>query len=58
LDAGHTGQNLHLAAEAIGCGACMIGAFYDEGMNEILNLDGKNAFVIYMASLGKKPVSS
>ncbi|MFB3844456.1 MAG: SagB/ThcOx family dehydrogenase [Candidatus Cloacimonadaceae bacterium] len=58
LDAGHAGQNLHLAAEAIGCGACMIGAFYDEGMNEILNLDGKNAFVIYMASVGKKPVSA
>ncbi len=54
LDAGHLGQNLHLAAEAIGCGACMIGAFYDEGMNELLNLDGKEVFVIYMASVGKK----
>ncbi len=56
LDAGHVGQNLHLAAEAIASGACMIGAFYDEGMNEILKLDGKSAFVIYMASVGKKPV--
>jgi SagB-type dehydrogenase family enzyme len=55
LDAGHVGQNLHLAAEAIGSGACMIGAYYDEGMDEILGLDGKSAFVIYMASLGKKP---
>jgi len=54
LDAGHVGQNLHLAAEAINAGACMIGAFYDEGMNEIIELDGKSAFVIYMASLGKK----
>jgi SagB-type dehydrogenase family enzyme len=54
LDAGHVGQNLHLAAEAIGAGACMIGAYYDEGMNEILNLGGREAFVIYMASLGKK----
>jgi SagB-type dehydrogenase family enzyme len=57
LDAGHVGQNLHLAAEAIDCGACMIGAYYDEGMNEILHVNGKDAFVIYMASLGKKPVS-
>jgi len=55
LDAGHVGQNLHLAAEAIAAGTCMIGAFYDEGMNEILDLDGSSAFVIYMASLGKKP---
>ena len=54
IDAGHVGQNLHLAAEAIDAGACMIGAYYDEGMNEILELDGKSAFVIYMAALGKK----
>lgn len=54
LDAGHVGQNLHLAAEAINAGACMIGAYYDEGMDEILELDGKDAFVIYMASVGKK----
>jgi SagB-type dehydrogenase family enzyme len=57
IDAGHVGQNLHLAAEAIDCGACMIGAYYDEGMNEILKLNGKSAFVIYMASLGKKPIN-
>jgi SagB-type dehydrogenase family enzyme len=54
LDAGHVGQNLHLAAEAIGGGACMIGAYYDEGMDALLRLDGKSAFVIYMASMGKK----
>jgi SagB-type dehydrogenase family enzyme len=54
IDAGHVGQNLHLAAEAIGAGACMIGAYYDEGMDEILGLNGTDAFVIYLASLGKK----
>jgi len=54
IDAGHVGQNLHLAAEAIGCGAVMIGAFYDEGMDALLGLDSKDAFVIYMAALGKK----
>lgn len=54
LDAGHVGQNLHLAAEAIESGAVMIGAYYDEGVNQILELDGKNAFAIYLASLGKK----
>jgi SagB-type dehydrogenase family enzyme len=54
LDAGHVGQNIHLAAEAIGAGACMIGAFLDEAMNEALNLDGTDEFVIYIASVGKK----
>jgi SagB-type dehydrogenase family enzyme len=55
IDAGHVGQNLHLAAEAIGAGACMIGAYYDEGMNELVGLNHKDSFVIYMAALGKKP---
>lgn len=54
LDAGHACQNLYLAAEAIDCGACAIGAFYDEGMNTILDLDGENQFVIYVATIGKK----
>ncbi|MCK9557348.1 MAG: SagB/ThcOx family dehydrogenase [Candidatus Cloacimonetes bacterium] len=54
LDAGHIGQNLHLAAEAIGAGCCMIGAYLDEGLNSALNLDGFEEFVIYVAALGKK----
>jgi len=55
LDAGHAGQNVHLASEAIGAGACMIGAYLDEAMNEVLNLDGTTEFVIYICSIGKKP---
>lgn len=54
LDAGHIGQNLHLAAEAIDSGCCMIGAFLDEGMNCALELDGFEEFVIYVAALGKR----
>lgn len=54
LDAGHAAQNLHLAAEAIDGGACMIGAFLDELMNESLGLDGIDEYVIYIATVGKK----
>ncbi len=54
LDAGHVCQNLYLAAEATGCGACAIGAFFDEEINELLGLDGEEQFVIYMATVGKK----
>ena len=57
LDAGHVGQNLHLAAESIGCGVCAIGAYEDEAVNAALGLDGREQFVIYMASLGKKPLN-
>lgn len=57
LDAGHVGQNLHLASEAIGCGTCMIGAYLDEMMNDCLDCDGSDEFVIYVAPVGKKPAS-
>ena len=54
LDAGHAGQNIHLAAEALGGGACMIGAYQDEAMDACLGLDGREEFVIYVAAVGKK----
>lgn len=54
LDAGHVCQNLYLSAESISCGACAIDAYKDDDINKILNLDGENQFVIYMATVGKK----
>jgi len=54
LDAGHVCQNLYLAAEAIDYGVCAIGAYNDEQVNALLNLDGKEQFVAYLATLGKK----
>jgi SagB-type dehydrogenase family enzyme len=54
LDAGHVCQNLALGAEQLACGICPIAAFDDEFLNQTLSLDGKNQFVIYLASLGKK----
>jgi SagB-type dehydrogenase family enzyme len=55
LDAGHACQNLYLAAEAMGCGVCAIGAFNDADMNTALGLDGTSQFVVYAASIGHKP---
>ncbi len=54
LDAGHVCENLYLAAESIGCGACAVGAFSDDQLNRILRLDGETQFVIYLAAAGKK----
>jgi SagB-type dehydrogenase family enzyme len=56
LDAGHVCQNLYLSAEAIGAGVCAIAAFEDEPLNALLDLDGIEQFVIYLASVGKKDV--
>ncbi|MCX7848506.1 MAG: SagB/ThcOx family dehydrogenase [bacterium] len=54
LDAGHVCQNLYLASESIGCGACAIGSFDDEGVNCALGLDGEEEFFVYGASVGRK----
>jgi SagB-type dehydrogenase family enzyme len=54
LDAGHVCQNLYLACEAIGSGACAIGAYDDAAVNALFGLDGTDQFVIYLASVGKR----
>ena len=53
LEAGHICQNLYLSAQAAGCGVCAIGAFNDDEINNLLDLDGTSRFVLYMASVGK-----
>lgn len=54
LDAGHICQNLYLAAEALGCGVCAIGAFDDDLLNSALELDGETLFAVYGGALGKR----
>ena len=58
LDAGHVCQNLYLAAEAIGCGACAVGAFHDDLLSETLGLDREQQFVTYMATVGRRKPST
>ncbi len=53
LDAGHIGQNFYLIAEALGLGACTIGALYDDELNEFLEIDGKTETVLYVGVVGK-----
>jgi len=53
LDAGHLAQNLHLAVEGLGLGACMVGAFLDDEMNALLGVDGQQEAVLYAACAGR-----
>ena len=53
LDVGHICQNLYLAAESIECGTCAIAAYDQNKADDFLGLDGKDAFVVYLAPLGK-----
>lgn len=53
LDAGHVCQNLYLACEAVGAGACAVAAYDQEQMDRVLGLNGDDEFVIYTAAVGK-----
>ena len=53
MDAGHAAQNLYLACEAIDAGTCAIGAYNQEVADKLLDLDGVDEFVIYLAPVGK-----
>lgn len=52
LDAGHIAQNVALAAVALGLGSCQIAALYDDEVNAVLGVDGKEESIIYMTALG------
>ncbi|MCG9479500.1 MAG: SagB/ThcOx family dehydrogenase [Actinomycetia bacterium] len=52
LDAGHACQSLYLAVSAIGGGTCAIAAYNQDLANQLIGVDGKEEFVIYLAPVG------
>ncbi len=53
LDAGHVCQNLYLAGYTTSIGVCAMGEFFDNKLNDVLELDGTNRFAVYAATIGK-----
>jgi SagB-type dehydrogenase family enzyme len=54
LDCGHIAQNLYLAATAMDMGCCGMAAFFDDEVNHLLEVDGREETAIYLASVGKR----
>jgi SagB-type dehydrogenase family enzyme len=52
LEAGHIGQSLYLAASSMGLGACAVGAFLDDDLNELLGLDGEEEAALLVITGG------
>ena len=46
MEAGHAGQNVHLQCETLGLGTCMIGAFDDAGVKELLGIEEEPLYII------------
>ena len=52
LDTGHLGQNIYLACTSLDLPVMTTCAFFDDEANKILNLDGLNESVLYVAFIG------
>ena len=53
LDIGHVCQNLYLACEGIGFGACAIAGYVQKTFDELVGIDGENEYVVYVSAVGK-----
>src|SRR6185312_3392731 len=52
IEAGHIAQNVSLLAAALGLDAVCMGGFFDEPMNQLLQLDGVREAAVYSVVLG------
>lgn len=53
-EGGHMTQNVYLAAEAVGLGACMVGAFLDGMVNDLVGVDGRTEAALGLIALGPR----
>jgi SagB-type dehydrogenase family enzyme len=53
MDVGHIGQNLYLAATAMNLGCCTVGAFYDEEVDRLIGIDGREEVSVYLGAVGR-----
>ncbi len=53
LDAGFAGENIYLACQALGLGTCAVGAFFDDELCELLEIDCKDEIPVLMFPVGR-----
>ena len=52
LDTGHIAENLALAAVSVNLGSCEVGAFFDDEINSLVGVDGKEESAILLCTVG------
>ena len=52
MEAGHIIQNIYLQAVSLGLGGVCAGAFLDEKINQLIDVDGHEEAVIYLHAVG------
>jgi SagB-type dehydrogenase family enzyme len=58
VDAGALAQNVQLAAEGLGLGACAIAGFADDAVERLFGIDGREEMVLLLVCLGATPRNS
>ncbi len=53
-EAGHIAQNVCLSAESLGLGACVVGAFFDGMLNDLLRIDGEEEAALGFVAVGPR----
>ena len=53
ISVGHICQNLYLAVESIGAGACAIVAYDQKLLDDLIGVDGNDEIALYLAPVGK-----
>lgn len=53
IEAGHISQNIYLQATSLGLGTVVVGAFLDDEINRLLEIDGKKEAVIAIQPVGR-----
>lgn len=52
-ESGHIAQNIYLSVSALNLGCVALGGFYDDELNQWINVDGVDESVIYAVAIGK-----
>jgi SagB-type dehydrogenase family enzyme len=55
LDIGHLSQSMYLVATALDLNLCAVLGYLDDMVNNLMQLDGKNEFIVLTVGLGHKP---
>ncbi len=54
LEAGHISQNISLQSVSLGLGSVTVGAFIDEALNAIVEVDGRQEAALYLHAVGTR----
>lgn len=52
IEVGHIAQNVALQCVSLGLSSCVVGAFYENKINKLIGVDGKEQSSIYIQTIG------